>query len=149
MNIRPLAPWFLAAGLAVSLPATAADTSTSAEGFVVHHNAFSADTLSPAIAQRYGIQRSKTRGVLNVSVIKEKAGTTGTSTAARVEVEAASLTGQKRRVPMREVKEQDAVYYLGEFPVQDQETLKFMIEVTPEGAAKPIKAETSQQFFTQ
>ncbi|HYN79364.1 MAG TPA: DUF4426 domain-containing protein [Lamprocystis sp. (in: g-proteobacteria)] len=148
MKMRPLAPWLLAAGLATSLSALA-DTSTSADGFVVHHNAFTADTLSPAIAQSYGIQRSKARGVLNVSVIKEKAGTTGTPTMARVEVQAASLTGQKQRVPMREVREQEAVYYLGEFPVQDQETLKFMIEVTPEGATKAIKAETSQQFFTK
>lgn len=149
MSTRALAPWLLAAGLSVSLPAVAADTSTSADGYVIHHNAFSADTLSPAIAQRYGIQRSKARGVLNVSVIKAKAGTTGTPVAAHVEVQAASLTGQKQRVPMREVREQDAVYYLGEFPVKDQETLSFMIEVTPEGAAKAIKGETSQQFFTK
>lgn len=148
MKIRPLTPWLLAAGLLASLPA-AAGPSTAADGYVIHHNAFTADTLTPAIAQRYGIQRSKARGVLNVSVIKEKAGTTGIPTAARVEVQAASLAGQKQHVPMREIKEQDAVYYLGEFPVQDQETLKFMIEVTPEGAAKAIKAETSQQFFTK
>ena len=149
MSIRALAPWLLAAGLSLSLPAVATETSTSADGYVVHHNAFSADTLSPAIAQRYGIQRSKARGVLNVSVIKEKAGTTGTPTAARVEVQATNLTGQQQRVPMREVKEQEAVYYLGEFPVKDQETLNFTIEVTPEGATKAIKAVTSQQFFTK
>lgn len=148
MKIRPLAPWLLAAGLLASLPAVA-DTSTSADGYVIYHNAFSADTLSPTIAQRYGIQRSKVRGVLNVSVIKEQAGTTGTPTAARVEVQATSLAGRKQRIAMREVKEQDAMYYIGEFPVQDQETLKFMIEATPAGASKAIKAEASQQFFTK
>jgi hypothetical protein len=138
----------LAAGLLASWPAVA-DTSTSADGYAIHHNAFGADTLSPTIAQRYGIQRSKARGVLNVTVIKEKAGTTGFPTMARVEVQVASLAGRTQRIPMREVKEQDAVYYIGEFPVHNQETLKFKIEATPAGASKAIKAETSQQFFTR
>ena len=148
MKIETLTPWLLAASLLAPLSA-GADNSTSADGFVIHHSAFTADTLDPAVAQRYGIQRSKQRGVINVSIIKEKAGTTGQSTAGRVEVSATSQTGQKQRVPMRELKEQESVYYIGEFPVQDQETLDFVIEVTPEGAAKPLHAKTSQQFFTK
>lgn len=148
MKTATFAPWLLAISLLAPLSA-GADNSTSADGYVIHHNAFTADTLDPAIAQRYGIQRSKQRGVINVSVIKEKTGTTGLSTAARVEVNATSLTGQKLRVPMRELKEQDSVYYIGEFPIQDQETLDFAIEVTPQGAAKALHAKTSQQFFTK
>ena len=50
---------------------------------------------------------------------------------------------------MRELKEQEAIYYIGEFPVQDQETLEFAIEATPAGAAKGLKAKTRQQFFTK
>jgi hypothetical protein len=148
MRTAILAPWLLAAGLLAALPASA-DNSTAADGYVIHHNAFSADTLDPAVAQRYQIQRSKQRGVLNVSVIKEKPGTTGVPTAARVDVSATNQNGQKMRVPMREVREQDAVYYIGEFPVQDQETLEFAIEVTPDGAAKAIRGKASQQFFTK
>lgn len=148
MNTATFAPWLLAIGLLAPLQA-GADDSTSANGYVIHHSAFTADTLDPAVAQRYGIQRSKQRGVINVSLIKEKAGTVGVPTAARVEVSATSHNGQTMRVPMRELKEQDAVYYIGEFPVQDQETLDFSIEVTPEGSAKGIKAKTSQQFFTR
>ena len=141
-------PWLLAISLLAPLAAAAKD-STVADGYVIHHNAFTADVLDPAVAQRYGIQRSKQRGVINVTVIKEKPGTTGMPTAARVEVSAASLTGQNLRVPMRELKEQEAVYYIGEFPVQDQETLDFAIEVTPEGTSKGIKARARQQFFTR
>ena len=53
------------------------------------------------------------------------------------------------RIPMRELREQDAIYYIGEFPVQDQQTLDFAISVTPEGTAKTIEAHMSQQFFTK
>jgi hypothetical protein len=148
MKTATFTPWILAISLLAPLSA-GADNSTSADGYVIHHNAFTADTLDPAVAQRYGIQRSKQRGVINVSVIKEKAGTTGLPTAARVEVDATNQNGQKQRVPMRELKDQEAVYYIGEFPVQHQETLNFAIEVTPQGAGKAIKAATSQQFFTR
>jgi hypothetical protein len=148
MKIANFTPWLLGVALLAPLCADA-DNSTSADGYTIHHNAFTADTLDATVAQRYGIQRSKQRGVINVSVIKIKAGTTGVPTAARVEVSAASQTGQKMRVPVREVNEQDAVYYLGEFPVQDRETIEFTIDVTPTGAAKGIQAKMSQEFFTK
>jgi len=148
MRPTDFAPWLLAIGLLSPLTA-GAQNSTAADGYVVHHNAFTADTLDPKIAQRYGVQRSKQRGVINVTVIKEKPGTTGVPTPAHVEVSTTSLTGQKTRIPMRELKEQEAVYYIGEFPVQDQETLDFAIEATPEGTSKAIKAKTRQQFFTK
>jgi hypothetical protein len=148
MKITHFAPWLL--GVALFAPLCAdADNSTSADGYTIHHNAFTADTLDANVARRYNIQRSKQRGVLNVSVIRAKAGTTGMPTAARIEVSAASQTGQKMRVPVREVKEQDAVYYIGEFPVQDRETIEFTIDVTPEGASKELHAKMSQEFFTK
>ena len=132
----------------VALPVLA-ENSTKAGGYVIHHNAFSADTLSPDVAKAYGIQRSKYRGLLNVSVIKEEAGTTGASTPARVEVNTVNLTGQKSRIPMRELKDQGASYYFGEFPVQDQQTVSFVIDVTPEGSTETYSTKLSQQFFTE
>lgn len=126
-----------------------AENSTKAGGYVIHHNAFSADTLSPDVAKAYGIQRSKYRGLLNVSVIKEEAGTTGTPTPARVEVNTVNLTGQKSRISMRELKDQGAIYYIGELPVHDQQTVNFVIDVTPEGSTETFSTKLSQQFFTE
>ena len=47
-----------------------AENSTSVPGFTIHHNAIPSASLEPSIARQYGIQRSKYRGMLNVSVIK-------------------------------------------------------------------------------
>ncbi len=150
MKIHSLTPWSLAAGLLAGLPAAAGtDTSTSADGYAVYHNAFSADTLTPTIAKQYGIQRSTARGVLNVTVLKGQAGTLATPTTARVAVRAVSLAGREQPIRMREIKEREAVYYIGDFPVQDQETIRFRIEATPAGAGTPIRSETSEQFFTK
>lgn len=124
------------------------ENSTTAGGFTIHHNAFTTSTLTPEVAKAYGIQRSKFRGMLNVSVIQEKERTTGTSVPARVDVKTVVLTGQSTRLPMREITEQDAVYYVGEFPVQNEEKVNFVIEATPEGATEAFVINMEQQFFT-
>lgn len=138
----------LAAALAVPGLA-AADNSTSVDGYTIHYNAFTSDTLTPEVAKTYGLQRSKQRGLLNVSVIKEKPGTTGEPVPAQVEVHTVALTGQQSRLAMREIKEQDAVYYIGELSVRDQETIQFDIQVVPEGSDKTYEIRMSQQFFTK
>lgn len=127
----------------------AAENSTSVDGYTVHHNAFTADTLTPEVAKAYGFQRSKYRGLLNVSVIKDEPGTTGKSIPAQVEAKIVNLTGQTSALAMREIKEgADAVYYIGEFPVHNEQKIDFMIEVTPQGSEDPIMMRMDQQFFT-
>lgn len=128
--------------------ASLAENSTTAGGFTVHYNAFTTSTLTPEVAKAYGIQRSKVRGMLNVSVIKEKEGTTGTSVPARVNVKTVVLSGQSTALDMREIKEQDAVYYVGELAVRNGENVRFVIEATPEGSAEPFIINMEQQFFT-
>jgi len=125
-----------------------AENSTQVPGYVIHHNAFTTDTLTPEVARYYHLQRSKSRGMINVSVIKEIPGTTGQPVPAKVEVSAANLTGQTREIPMREIKDGSSYYYIGDFRVADQETLNFTLEVTPNGEDKPFSAHLSQQFFT-
>jgi hypothetical protein len=148
MNRRQLLVLLLTSALLTPLSALA-ENSTSAGGFTIHHNAFTTSTLTPEVAKAYGIRRSKFRGMLNVSVVKEKEGTTGTSVQAAVDVNMLVLTGQQSaRLPMREIKEQDAVYYVGEFPVQNEEKVSFVIEVTPEGSSEMVKINMEQQFFT-
>lgn len=144
-----LATVLAAAGLIVGAPTLADDHSTKAGQYTIHHNAFTADTINPDVALAYGIQRSKYRGLLNVSVIKEQAGTTGQSTPATVDVDIVNLTGQKSRIPMREIKDKDAVYYIGEFPVYNQQTIDFEIQVRPEGETQAHSVRMSQEFFTE
>lgn len=124
-----------------------AENSTREQGYTVHHNAIPTATLTPEIANSYNIVRSKYRGLLNVSIIRDRAGTTGESVTARVKASTSDLTGRGNNLAMREIHEGDAYYYIGEFPIVNGETLTFHIEVTPTGLQQPIKAEIKQQFF--
>lgn len=142
----------LAASLALTgwLPGAAtAENSTSVLGYTIHHNAMTTDNLTPEVARAYGLQRSKNRGMLNVSVIKEKPGTTGEPVTAEVAASATNLAGQHRTIPMREIEDGDAIYYIGEFRIADEETLKFTVEVTPSGESSSHMVRLTQQFFAK
>ena len=49
---------------------------------------------------------------------------------------------------MRKIQEQDAVYYIGEIPVANSETLVFDITVTPDDQDEPIEVRFKRQFYT-
>ena len=124
-----------------------AENSTGIPGYTIHHNAIPTASLDPAIAKQYRIQRSKYRGMINVSVIKTEEGTTGKSSPAVILAKATNIRGQMISIPMRQVLEADAIYYIGEFRIADQETLNFDLQVQPQGESRFYKAKLSQQFF--
>jgi len=125
----------------------AAENSTRQSGYTIHHNAFPTAILTPDIAGSYQIIRSKYRGMLNVSVIRDEEGTTGTAVSAKIDAQSTTLTGQIRNIPLREVREGTAIYYIGDFPIVNNETLRFTLDVLPEGTNKRIKTTLQQQFF--
>jgi hypothetical protein len=116
--------------------------------YVVHFNALATDVLPAEVARAYGIVRSDSRAMLNVSVIRKQAGTIGKPVAAQVKVNASNLTGQLKNVDVRQIDEGDAIYYIGELSVANRETLIFDIQVTPEGEKDPISVKFRQQFYT-
>jgi len=112
---------------------------------VVHFSAQSTDQLPPEVARAYNIVRSKNRAMLNVSVIEKG---TEKPVTADVTVQTVNLTGQLKNVTMRMIREQEAIYYIGETPVANQETLIFDISVRPEGVAEASDVRFKRQFFT-
>jgi len=139
---------FLSAALAIFAGVVAqADNSVKVGNYTVHYNAFTSDFLQPAMARSYEITRSGNRGVLNVSVIKESPGTTGQSVAAQVLASGSRLTGQHFDIPMREIKDGEAIYYLGDFGVVEGENVKLEVEVTPPGNQQAYVIQFNQEFF--
>lgn len=124
-----------------------AENSTRVAGYNIHHNAITTATLRPEIASSYRIVRSKYRGLLNISVIKEIPDTLGESVSAKINAVAQTLTGQVSTIKLREVREGDAIYYIGTFPINDREIFNFKLQVTPEGTDYPLTAKLTQQFF--
>lgn len=136
----------LLAALLRTAPALAERSHTDGE-YVIHYNALPTTALSPDVARTYGITRSGTRALLNVAVLRQSAGDAeprpvGAEVAARVR----HLTGQSLPIELREVRDQDAIYYIGEFRIRGREDLRFELDVRPEGAGRTITARFEQHL---
>jgi hypothetical protein len=141
--------WYcLWTGLALLPAGASADQSASSGEFTAHYSAFSTDTLQPEVAKAYQIERSKKRGMLNVAVLKKVMGTTVQPVRAEVKVTATNLHDQTQTIAMRELNDHGAIYFIGEFPISNEETLRFNIEVKPEGSSESFSASFEQEFFT-
>jgi len=136
------------AALTISLHAYA-ESSKQFGDYTIHYTAFRSDTLQPEIAKAYNLIRRNNRVIVNVSVIKNVAGTTGTAASAKVEGQANNLTGQLKQLDFREIKEGDAIYYLAEIQISNGEFLKFDLSVTPEGKTDAARINFDKRFFTR
>ncbi|HBB99569.1 MAG TPA: DUF4426 domain-containing protein, partial [Pseudomonas sp.] len=83
----------------LTLPALA-ERKHSVGEYDVHYSAFNSGFLQPDIAAAAGLTRSKTQGVVNVSVIKD-----GKPVAAQVSGVVKNLLGQDRPLGFKQLKE--------------------------------------------
>ncbi len=117
----------------------------------VHVNALSTDQVPPAVAQAYGIVRSSNRAMLNVAVLKNPG---SVPIEAEISVAAVNLTGQRKSISLRKIEEgaadgdNVAIYYIGELPVANRETLIFDVMVQLPDENEPVSMKFRRQFFS-
>jgi hypothetical protein len=140
--------WLFGLALSLTVPGVYAESSQDFGDYVIHFNALATDMLTPEVAREYHITRSQNNGMVNITVLKKVLGSPGQPVHARVEVTATNLTGQTRKINMREVREGNAIYYIGQFGVTNEETVKFDARVRPQGNPGDLKVEFSQDFYT-
>ena len=132
-----------------SLDAIAQQAETFGD-YTIHYNALSSSLISPEVAKTYGIRRSDSRALINISVLKSNNSQSPQAVKAKVSTSGRNLTGQSRTVDMREINEGDgAIYYIGEISVRNMETFDFTVLVTPEGENKALTVKFRQQFYTE
>ena len=117
--------------------------------YEVHYNAVRTDSLPAEIARSYGIQRSKNRVMLNVTVLRKEADHAPRKPVdAEVKVDAYNLNGQLKNIEVRRVSEGDAIYYIGEVSIGGAEILVFDISVTPDGESAPLTVKFKRELDT-
>jgi hypothetical protein len=116
--------------------------------YAVHYNALRTDTLTPEIAQAYQLTRRNNRAMINITVQKRGASKATTPHKARVEGFASNLNAQVKNLEFREIQDGEAIYYIAETQISNDETLNFEIKVTPEGNATSTQVKFSQRFVT-
>ncbi|CAM3253951.1 homoserine acetyltransferase [Pseudomonas floridensis] len=117
----------------LSIPALATDAikASRQETFgdvTVHYNTFNSTALQPDIAKGAGLIRSKDKGVINVSVIRN-----GTSQVAQVSGTVKDLANASLPLGFKPVTDYGAVSYMAQYPVPQQEVRIFDISVQTGG----------------
>lgn len=134
--------------LTAALAPAQAESVRSGE-YTLHYSAMPSTMITPDVARAAGITRSSSRALLNVAVRRDSADGLGEPVPAAVTAEVRNPVGQLQSLRMREVREADAIYYLGEARFNDGDTLDFQVEATIDGEPRPIRVRFSQQFFTR
>jgi hypothetical protein len=53
-----------------------------------------------------------------------------------------------RHIQTREIRDGNAIYYIGDFGVAHEETLKFTVQARPQGTQESVEVQFSQDFYT-
>lgn len=145
--MKPLATLALAASLLAFPAVSLAEQAVKYGDIEIHYNAMATDELKPDVAKNYNIERSRNRGMITISVLRKNRLGVAEPIPAKLSASAVNLSSQLIQIPMREIKEGSAVYYLGDFRVSPPDTLKFSVTAKPAGESREYKAEFSKPFF--
>jgi len=115
----------------------------------VHYSAMNTRMLPAEVASAYGITRSGRRAMINITVLRNAGSddSMAVPVSGSVQASAINLTGQRREIALQEIREEDAVYYIGTFRISNEETLTFDISVRPEDSKRPPARFSFQQKF--
>lgn len=141
----------IGAGLLASTAMAQEDPSAGTRKFgeyLIHYNALSTQVLGEDMARQYSIERSKNRGMLNISVQKMAPDGTATPVAAEISGEASNLSGQKSPITIREIPDL-YVSYVGLFDVAAPDTYTFALSIKPAGSGQAYDLRFSQNFVAE
>lgn len=124
------------------------DSFVTSGNYELHYNALRSDQLGAAVAQSYGIERSKNKVMLNIAVLRKEPGAATKPTDAEISVNTHNLNGQVKDLQLRRIAEGDAIYYIGDAGISGTEILVFEISAVPKGETAPIVAKFNREFFS-
>lgn len=102
--------------------------------------------LTAEAAKNYNVERSPNRGLLTVTLVKKIRSGKNETVPGQVYAGAINLRNNLSNIPIREVREGDSVYYLGEFQVTTPDTLRFLVNANVMG--KTMKSEFAREFYS-
>ncbi|MGB8635830.1 MAG: DUF4426 domain-containing protein [Rhodanobacteraceae bacterium] len=113
-------------------PLMAAAGETTVGPYTIRYSALSSSFLPQATTDKLGIGRSLRQGVINVTVL-EGQGAHASSVPAEVTGTAATLTGSRVAIRFRQINDDGGQSWIGTFTVPGNDTLRFDLDVTPQG----------------
>lgn len=130
--------------LALALPSWAHEQISRSGNIALHVEAVSTTCLTPEATRQYNVQPDAQRGLLTVTVVRNGGPDKIQGVAAQVYAAAMTQANQLMNIPLREMRENGSVYYLGEFQLQPPDVLRFLVNANLLGHA--LQSDFSRAF---
>ena len=115
--------------------------------YEIHYSAVNSSFLTPEVAQANNIQRSVSRGLVNVSVRERQEDGSTRPVNASVQGHVSGLTGTQESLSFRTVHDGDATYHLAPFTMREDESMRFELSVRHDRNAAPAPVNFIQRFY--
>ena len=115
--------------------------------YEVHYNAFNSTFLQPDVAANYQVQRSKYRGLVNITVLQKQPDGSKKGVRARITGKVKNLIQQTNNLHFRPIVERDAIYHIAEFKIASEDTLTFTLEIQPDSNKPAFTLSFRQTVF--
>lgn len=106
-------------------------------GYILRSSTVSSMNIDSRTARKHGIERSPTRGILNVTVLKRDAQRQHT-VPATVSAHVRNLAGMEREISLTATRANGRVSYTGLYDFAPREVLDFTISARPEGSSRRL-----------
>ena len=108
----------------------------------IHYNALSSRNIPAEVASQYGITRSGRTGIINIAVQKGDK-----PVIANIFGHGKNLAGQLKELAFKEIKEENAIYYIATFTFSNGEKLSFDLQVQAEKQGKLLPVSFKQTLY--
>jgi hypothetical protein len=115
--------------------------------YEIHYSAVNSSFLTPEVAQANNIQRSVSRGLVNVSVRERQEDGSTRPVNASVQGHVSGLTDTQESLSFRTVHDGDATYHLAPFTMREDESMRFELSVRYDRNAAPAPVNFIQRFY--
>jgi hypothetical protein len=120
-----------------------ADQKEDLGDYVLHYNVLPSTFLTPKIAEKYQIMRSRSIAVVNLVLIKKPK----TPVSAIVQGTLTNDAQQTQTLSFNQITEGKSIYYIAQLPFREGELLTFKVTLIPNGVAQPLVYQFSQNIF--
>ncbi|WP_152208547.1 DUF4426 domain-containing protein [Marinobacter changyiensis] len=137
----------ISAVIAVLLTPSAAAEYVDFGDYQVHYSIFASSFLRPEIAEKNGLNRSKSIGIINISIMEETGDGGLRTVSGQVEGKVLNDIQQQRFLGFRRISEGDAVYYIAEFQYRNAELLTFQVTARPQGGGSDLPIRVAHALY--
>lgn len=130
-----------------SLTATAAAQSVRFGEYEVHYSVFPSTFLTPEVAAENNLRRSRSVGVVNISLMKRDENGHIRTVQGQVQGQVLNEIRQTRFLAFRRIQEGDSVYFISEYQYRPGDVMTFQLTARPSGHNEDLPIRFSHTLF--